>query len=193
MDNTIFQFPLGTEVEFTLSKNRMFDRLVLKGVVIHYFRRPGHQTVLQHREINKGVGGAIATGYEKEVKSYPVDVVQINTKSGGFRVDVDCIITKPTQAMINEVNRLAEEVIKAKEKVVKPKPKRGYKDNIIFKLGDSANIIKPKAVPWLYVASKSSKIFHDVDSPIAKRISANNAVFFKSKEEAEVDGRIYAK
>jgi len=177
MDNTIFQFPLGTEVEFTLSKNKMFDHLVLKGAVTHYFRRSGHQTVLQH----------------KEIKSYPVDVVQIKTKSGGFRVDVDCIVTKPTQAMINEVNKLAEEAIKAKEKVVKPKPKRGYKDNIIFKLGDSANIIKPKAVPWLYVASKSSKIFHDVNSTTAKRISAKNAVFFQNENEAEASGRTYAK
>jgi len=177
MDNTIFQFPLGTEVEFTLSKNRLFDRAVLKGVVTHYFRRPGHQTVLQH----------------KEVKSYPVDVAQINTKSGGFRVDIDCITTKPTQTMIDEVNRLAEEAIKAKERMTKVKPKREHIRKMTFKLGDSVNIIQSKDITWLYVASKSSKIFHDVDSPIAKRISANNTVFFKSKEEAEVDGRTYAR
>lgn len=177
MDSTIFQFPLGTEVEFTLSKNRMFDNAVLKGVVTHYFRKSGQQTVLQH----------------KDIKSYPVNVVQIETKSGGFRVDVDCITTRPTQAMINEVNRLAEEAIKAKEKVVKDKlvPKVKFKHT--FKLGESANIIKPKNIPWLYVASKSSKIFHDVNSTTAKRISAKNAIFFQNENEAEASGRTYAK
>ena len=177
MDNTIFRFPLGTEVEFTLSKNRMFDNAVLKGVITHYFRSSGQQTVLQH----------------KEVKSYPVDLVQITTKSGELRVDVDCIITKPTQAMIDEVNKLAEEAIKAKEKEVKPKPKKSYKGKATFKLGDAATIIKPKVIPWLYIASKSSKIFHDVDSVIAKRISAENAVFFKNEAEAIASGRTHAK
>jgi len=180
MDNTIFQFPLGTEVEFTLSKNRIFDNAILKGTVDHYFRKSGQQTVLQN----------------KEVKAYPVNLVHIKTKSGGFRVDVDCITTRPTQAMINEVNRLAEEAIKAKEEVInknKPKPKKEYKDTTTFKLGDAATIIKPKNVPWLYIASKSSKIFHDVDSTTAKRISSKNAIFFQNENEAKASGRTYAK
>jgi len=169
MNNDIFRFPLGTEVEFTLSRNRIFDNIVLQGKIIHYFRKSGQQTVLQNRRI----------------KSYPVDMVQIKTSSGEFRVDVDCIKTKPTQAMVNEVNKLAEAAIKAKEKVTtKKKPKEGT-----FKLRD---VVKKKAL-WLYVASKNSKIFHKADSPIVKRISANNAVFFKSKKEAEVSGRTYAK
>jgi len=178
MDSNIFQFPLGTEVEFTLSRNRIFDNAVLKGKITHYFRRPGQQTVLQNRK----------------VKSYPVDAVQIKTKSGEFRVDVDCILTKPTQAMVNEVNRLAEKAVRAKEKktIVLGKDEIKKREHT-FKLRDSANIIKPKTITWLYVASKNSKIFHNADSPIVKRISANNAVFFKSKKEAEVSGRTYAK
>lgn len=173
MYNDIFQFPLGTEVEFTLSRNRIFDNAVLQGKIIHYFRKSGQQTVLQDRR----------------VKSYPVDTVQIKTKSGEFKVDVDCILTKPTRAMVNEVNRLAEKAIKAKEKVVKVKPKKEG----TFKLRDSASIIKLKTITWLYVASKKSNIFHHVDSSIAKRISASNAVFFKSKKEAEASGRTHAK
>ena len=170
MDNSIFQFPLGTKVEFTLSRNRMFDNAVLEGKVTHYFKRPGQQTVLQN----------------KRVKFYPVDTVQIKTKSREFRVDIDCIITKPTQAMVNEVNRLAEEAIRAKERIkVKPKKRREG----TFKFRDVAT----KKVMWLYVASKSSKIFHDANSPTVKRISANNAVFFKSKKEAEASGRTHAK
>ena len=140
MNNTIFQFPIGTEVEFILSRNKIFENAVLKGTVDHYFRKPGRQTVL--------------------------NLVHIKAKSGEFRVDVDCIVTKPTQDMINEVNKLAEEAIKAKEQVVKKdnhRPKREHKRDTPFKLGDSANIIKTKAITWLYIASKSSKIFHDVD------------------------------
>ena len=171
MDNNIFQFPLGTKVEFTLSRNRMFDNAVLEGKVTHYFKRPGQQTVLQN----------------KRVKFYPVDTVQIKTKSGEFKVDIDCIITKPTQAMVNEVNRLAEEAIKAKEKVVKIRPKKEHKS--MFKLGDVAT----KKPMWLYMASKNSKIFHNANSPIVKRISANNTVSFKSKKEAEASGRTHAK
>jgi len=180
MNNTIFQFPIGTEVEFILSRNKIFENAVLKGTVDHYFRKPGRQTVLQH----------------KETKSYPVNLVHIKAKSGEFRVDVDCIVTKPTQDMINEVNKLAEEAIKAKEQVVKKdnhRPKREHKRDTPFKLGDSANIIKTKAITWLYIASKSSKIFHDVDSTTAKRISAKNAVFFKDEAEAVASGRIHAK
>ena len=179
MDNTVFQFPLGTEVEFTLSKNRMFDDAILKGTVDHYFKKHGQQTVLQN----------------KEVKAYPVNLVNIKTKSGKFRVDVDCIITKPTQAMIDELNKLAEDAIKAKEKKVKPKSKREYRVSTTFKLGDLANVIKikTKAVTWLYVASKSSKIFHNVNSVTAKRISAKNAVFFKNEAEAVASGRTHAK
>jgi len=175
MNNTIFQFPIGTKVEFILTRNKIFDNLVLNGEVTHYFRRPGQQTVLQH----------------KQIKSYPVDLVSIKTKSSEFRVDADCIITKPTQAMVNEINRLAEEAIKAKEKTVKVKPKREHKDKTTFKLGDSATIIKH--IPWLYMASKSSKLFHDVGSTTAKRISAKNQIFFTGKKEAEASGRTYAK
>ena len=176
MDNTVFQFSIGTEVEFTLSKNRIFDNAVLKGVVTHYFRKPGQQTVLQNRE----------------VKVYPVNLVNIKTKSGELRVDVDCIITKPTQAMINEINRLAEDAIKAKEKktIVLGKgevKKREHK----FKLADSATIIKKIMLP--YIASKNSKIFHDASLSNVKRISAKNAVFFKSRAEAEASGRTHAK
>ena len=175
MNNTIFKFPVGTEVECTLSKNRMFDNAVLKGTIAHYFKRPGHQTVLQH----------------KEVKSYPVDVVHIDTKSGGFRVDVDCIITKPTQAIIDEIHKLAENAIKAKEKRVKvnTKPRKEYINKTTVKLGDGATIINLKN----FVASKSSKIFHDAGSPTAKRISIENAVFFKTVKEAETSGRTHAK
>ena len=174
MYNNIFQFPLGTKVEFTLSRNKMFDNVVLEGKVVHYFKRPGQQTVLQN----------------KRVKFYPVDTVHIETKSGEFRVDIDCIITKPTQAMVNKINKLAKEAIRAKESVkVKPKKRREG----TFKLRDGVTIIQSKDITWLYVASKSSKIFHDIESTTAKRISTKNAVFFKSKKEAEASGRTHAK
>jgi hypothetical protein len=176
MYNNIFQFPLGTEVEFTLSRNRIFDNAVLEGKVTHYFKRPGQQTVLQN----------------KRVKFYPVDTVQIETKSGGFKVDVDCIITKPTQAMINEVNRLAEEAIKAKEKKTIILGKDEIKKHEgTFKLADSATITKKIILP--YIASKNSKIFHDNKLSTAKRISAKNAVFFKNRAAAEASGRTHAK
>jgi len=177
MDDTVFQFPLGTEVEFTLSKNKIFNDAVLKGVVTHYFKKPGRQTVLQH----------------KEIKSYPVNVVHIETKSGGFRVDVDCITTKPTQAMVDEINKLTKSAAKAGEKAVKPESKKKYKNNNAFKLGELANITKLKTVTWPYVASKNSKIFHNASSTTAKRISIKNRVFFTNKEEAEASGRTYAK
>jgi hypothetical protein len=154
-----FQFPKGTEVEFTLSRNKAFDHLILRGKIIHYFRRPGKQTILQRGRL----------------KSYPVDIVQIETNSGKIMVDVNCIITKPTQEIVDEINRAAEAAIEMKSNDT----------NGSFKLKDVAR----KSVMWAYVASKNSKLFHTAGSVNAKRIVIENMVGFKNKAEAEASGR----
>jgi len=182
MYNEFFKFPLGTEVELTLSRNRMFDNLVLKGKVSHYFRKPGWQTVLQ----------------DKEVKHYPVNLVEVELGQGKITVDVDCIITKPTQELIDEIDRQAAAAAHAeKVKTESPKEKRPAAKSHIDRaplttsLGDK--LVEAKlAFAWMYVASKNSKLFHSIGSVSAKRISDDNLVQFKSKAEAEASGRTYA-
>lgn len=188
MFQDFFKFPLGTEVELTLSRNRIFDNLVLKGVVLHYFQRPGWQTVLQN----------------KKVKHYPVSLVQVETEYGKLVVDVDCIITKPTQKMIDEADRIAEAINmeKAKAQLKKSERPRKRRDYIpaytapapTTCLGDKMATagINLSAITWLYVASKNSKVFHNADSSMAKRIADGNLVKFKDKAEAEASGRKYA-
>lgn len=176
MRNDFFKFPQGTEVEFILSRNRLFDNLILKGKVDHYSKKFGWQTVRQN----------------KRVKNYPVNLVHIHTDGGReFTVDVDCIKTKPTQAMVNKVNERAERAILDKERPVeKPKErlhKRQEAPAFRFKMRDAVG----SALTWAYIASKNSKKFHSITSPIAKRITTENVVKFFTKKEAEASGRSY--
>jgi len=182
MYQDFFKFPLGIEVELTLSRNRIFDNLILTGKVRHYFRKPGWQTVLQN----------------KEVKYYPVSLVQIELEHGKVTVDVDCILTKPTKEIIDEVDRRAaaekhaEEVKAGKTKERQPKGK-GYVSPVHNVVTTSLRVkIRAAEQAWLYVASKNSKIFHDVDSTMAKRIATENLVKFKDKAKAKASGRTYA-
>ena len=176
MRNDFFKFPRGTKVEFILSLNRIFDNLVFTGEIDHYLKKPGWQTVRQGNR----------------VKNYPVSIVHIHIDDGReFTVDTDCIKTKPTQTMVNRVNERAEKAIIAKEKPVeKPKaektPRR--REAPPFKMRD----VIGKALTWTYIASKNSKKFHEVGSTTAKRITAENAVKFHTKKEAEASGRTYA-
>lgn len=168
MFHDFFKFQHRTEVEFILTRNRMFDRLVLKGTIANYLRNPYYQTVRQG----------------KEVKHYPVNLVCVRAEDDRtFTIDVDCIITKPNQAMLDKINERAEKAVKVMEKkeVEIPKAKA-------FKLGDVAR----QTLVWAYIASKNSKKFHNIESSIAKRIAAENMVKFKSKTEAEASGRTYA-
>lgn len=180
MFQDFFKFPLGTEVELTLSRNRMFDNLVLAGKVRHYFRKPGWQTVLQH----------------KEVKHYPISLVEVELEYGKVVVDVDCILTKPTQKMIDEIDRQAKAEEHAR-KLENEKPKfsrpavKSHVDSTPLATSLGAKIREAGFV-WLYVASKNSKVFHGTDSTMAKRISDGNLVKFKNKAKAEASGRTYA-
>jgi len=171
MFHDFFKFQHGTEVEFTLSRNRMFDRLVLKGTIANYLRDPYYQTVRR----------------DKEVKHYPVSLVCVRVEDGStFTIDVDCIITKPNQAMLDKINERAEKAVKVMEKKEVKIPKAT--EVPAFKLGEVAR----QTLIWTYIASKNSKKFHNIDSSIAKRITTENAVRFKSKAEAKASGRTYA-
>lgn len=176
MRNDFFKFSPGTEVEFILTRNRKFDNLVLKGVVDFYFKKPGWQTVRQG----------------DQVRNYPVNLVHVHTRNTEFTVDVDCIITKPTQAMVDKVNERAERAIMIKERPVKKARERTHTRQespvSTFKLGD----VIGKSLAWTYIASINSKKFHDINSPIAKRITTENAVKFHTKKGAEASGRTYA-
>lgn len=190
MFQDFFKFPLGTEVELTLSRNKIFDNLVLTGKVHHYFRKPGWQTVLQH----------------KEVKHYPVSLVEVELEHGKVTVDVDCILTKPTQELIDEIDRQAKDAEYAeKAKAEKPMETAHFKQRSTTRTRVSAIPLTTSlgakireaeldtpVIAWLYVASKNSKVFHGTDSTMAKRISDGNLVKFKDKVEAEASGRTYA-
>jgi len=185
MYQDFFKFPLGIDVELTLSRNKIFDSLVLTGKVRHYFRKPGWQTVLQN----------------KEVKYYPVSLVEIELKYGNVVVDVDCIITRPTKEMIDEVDRQAAaaehaEKVKAGKTMetahFKQRPTTRVRASAIPLTTSLGVKIRAAEQAWLYVASKNSKIFHNAGSTMAKRIATENLVKFKDKAKAKASGRTYA-
>lgn len=181
MRTDFFRFPRGAEVEFILTRNRIFDNLVLTGKIDHYIKKPGWQTVRQGNQ----------------VKNYPVNLVYIRVNAEKlFTVDVDCIKTRPTQEMVDKVNERAEKAIMDKEKPVEKRretPKKPAGSFMLrrapaFKMRDAIG----KAIAWTYIASKNSKKFHEIGSTTAKRIIPENAVKFHTKKQAESSGRTYA-
>lgn len=171
MRNDFFKFPKGTLVEFLLSRNRLFGNLCLEGKISYYFQKTGWQTVKQGTQ----------------VKNYPVSLVHIHTNDGKeFTIDVDCVKTKPTQAMVDEVNGRAEKAVVAKKKPIERQQRRYGAPP--FKMADAIG----KAFAQTYIASKNSKKFHAIGSPTAKRIANKNAVKFFTKDAAEKSGRTYA-